>query len=58
MRRLTDARPWQFFRILPKADPVLAAVWWLLLILRAALPSVFAIATGLLVGRSSLAPRW
>ncbi|MDQ2845211.1 MAG: ABC transporter ATP-binding protein/permease [Actinomycetota bacterium] len=50
MRRLTDARPWQFFRVLPKADPMLATVWWLLLILRAALPSVFAIATGLLVG--------
>ena len=41
---------WQFFAVLPKADPVLASVWWLLLLVRGALPAVFAIAMGWLVG--------
>jgi ABC-type multidrug transport system fused ATPase/permease subunit len=45
------ARPeWQFFAVLPTADPALAAVWWLLLLVRGALPAVFAIAMGWLVG--------
>ena len=49
MRRLTDHRFWKFFGVLPKADPFLAAVWWIGLILRGVLPVVFAIATGTLV---------
>ncbi len=45
------ARPeWQFFSVLPRAAPALAAAWWAVLVLRAALPAVFAIAMGALVG--------
>ena len=47
---LRERPEWQFFAVLPKADPVLAAVWWLLLLVRGALPAVFAIAMGWLVG--------
>jgi len=50
VHRLTGSGPWQVFAALRSADPVLGAVWWVVLIARAALPSVFAIATGLLVG--------
>ncbi|MDP9270854.1 MAG: ATP-binding cassette domain-containing protein [Chloroflexota bacterium] len=38
------------FAVLPKADPFLAALWWLVLLLRAALPTIFAIGMGALVG--------
>jgi ATP-binding cassette, subfamily B, bacterial len=48
--RLRRRPEWQFFAVLPKADPVLAAVWWLLLLARGALPAVFAIAMGSMVG--------
>jgi ATP-binding cassette subfamily B protein len=41
---------WKFFGVLPKADGVLAAAWWAVLILRGVLPAVFAIAMGALVG--------
>jgi ATP-binding cassette subfamily B protein len=41
---------WKFFQVLPKADPVVAAGWWIMLLLRGVLPAVFAIATGALVG--------
>jgi ABC-type multidrug transport system fused ATPase/permease subunit len=41
---------WKFFQVLPKADPVLAAGWWIVLLVRGVLPAVFAIATGALVG--------
>ena len=27
-QRLTARKEWTFFSVLPKADPVLAAVWW------------------------------
>jgi ATP-binding cassette subfamily B protein len=47
---LRERPEWQFFAVLPKADPVLAVVWWLLLLVRGALPAVFAIAMGWLVG--------
>ncbi|QNE19988.1 ABC transporter ATP-binding protein [Kribbella qitaiheensis] len=50
MAQLRSRPEWQFFAVLPKADPVLAAVWWLLLLVRGALPAVFAIAMGWLVG--------
>jgi len=42
-------KEWQFFSVLPKADGLLAAGWWLVLLLRGALPAVFAIAMGVLV---------
>jgi ABC-type multidrug transport system fused ATPase/permease subunit len=48
--RLRRRPEWQFFAVLPRADPVLASLWWLLLLLRGALPAVFAIAMGWLVG--------
>jgi ATP-binding cassette subfamily B protein len=41
---------WKFFAVLPKAEPGLAIVWWLVLVLRGVLPAAFGIAMGLLVG--------
>lgn len=49
-RRLSRTPEWQFFAILPKAAPVLSALWWLLLVLRGLLPSILSVVTGLLVG--------
>jgi ABC-type multidrug transport system fused ATPase/permease subunit len=48
--RLTERKEWQFFRVLAKADPGLAAAWWIALLLRGILPAAFAIAMGVLVG--------
>jgi ABC-type multidrug transport system fused ATPase/permease subunit len=50
LSRLTDRAEWKFFAVLPKADPFLAAAWWVILILRGVLPAVFAVAMGALVG--------
>jgi ABC-type multidrug transport system fused ATPase/permease subunit len=50
LRRLRARKEWQFFAVLPKADPALAAGWWAVLILRGALPAAFAIAMGTLIG--------
>ena len=50
MQPLTRRNEWQFFAILPQADAALAGAWWLILGLRGALPAVFAIAMGRLVG--------
>jgi ABC-type multidrug transport system fused ATPase/permease subunit len=50
MRRLTDRDEWKFFAVLPKADPLLAIVWWILVTLRGLLPAIFALAMGALVG--------
>jgi ATP-binding cassette subfamily B protein len=45
------ARPeWKFFAVLPKADSPLAIAWWSVVLLRGALPALFAIAMGVLVG--------
>jgi ABC-type multidrug transport system fused ATPase/permease subunit len=49
MKRLRERKEWKLFAVLPKADPLLAAVWWLVLVLRGLLPAVFGIAMGLLV---------
>ena len=49
LTRLRARQEWQFFAVLPKADPALAAVWWALIILNGALPAVFAVAIGLTV---------
>jgi ATP-binding cassette, subfamily B, bacterial len=46
LKRLRARPEWQFFAVLPKADPVLATVWWALLILSGAMPAVFAVAIG------------
>src|SRR6478735_7866629 len=50
MKRLRERQEWQFFAALPKADPVLAVAWWVVLVLNGALPAVFAVATGVTVG--------
>jgi ABC-type multidrug transport system fused ATPase/permease subunit len=42
-------KEWQFFAVLPKADPFLAVAWWSVLVLRGVLPALFAIAMGVLV---------
>src|SRR5262249_40074896 len=49
LERLRGRNEWKFFATLPKADRTLAAVWWVVLVLRGVLPAVFAIATGVLV---------
>ncbi len=50
MLELLRARnEWKFFAVLPRADHVLAALWWVLLVLRGVLPAVFAVAMGRLV---------
>ena len=49
IRTLTGRKEWQFFSVLPKADPLLAIGWWTVLLLRGVLPAIFAIATGLVV---------
>jgi ABC-type multidrug transport system fused ATPase/permease subunit len=46
---LTKRQEWQFFAVLPKADPALATAWWTALLLRGILPALFAIAMGALV---------
>ncbi|MEV0285669.1 ABC transporter ATP-binding protein [Kribbella sp. NPDC050820] len=48
--RLRGRPEWQFFAVLPRADPVLATLWWVLLLVRGALPALFAISMGRLIG--------
>jgi ATP-binding cassette subfamily B protein len=48
--RLRQRNEWKFFSVLPKADRSLAVLWWILVIARGALPAVFAVAMGTLVG--------
>jgi ABC-type multidrug transport system fused ATPase/permease subunit len=50
VKRLRARPEWQFFAILPRADRALTIAWWTALAVRGALPAVFAIATGVLVG--------
>jgi hypothetical protein len=47
---LRKRQEWLFFGVLPQADGALAAAWWVVLVLRGALPAVFAIAMGALIG--------
>ena len=49
-QRLRLRPEWQFFAALPRADPVLATAWWVLLLFGGVLPAVFAVATGVMVG--------
>jgi ABC-type multidrug transport system fused ATPase/permease subunit len=49
IRRLCGRKEWQFFAVLPKAAPLLAAAWWIILVLRGVLPAIFAISMGVLV---------
>jgi ATP-binding cassette subfamily B protein len=48
--RLTERPGWQFFAVLPRADATLAFVWWVVLVLRGVLPTLFAIIMGALIG--------
>ncbi len=50
LQRLTERKEWKFFAVLSKADPVLAAAWWVALLLGGILPAAFGIAMGVLVG--------
>jgi ABC-type transport system involved in cytochrome bd biosynthesis fused ATPase/permease subunit len=45
-----ERQEWQFFANLPRAGRPLAALWWALIAVRAVLPPVFAITTGLVIG--------
>jgi ATP-binding cassette, subfamily B, bacterial len=47
--RIRARDEWKFFAVLPKADGGLALAWWLGVVLRGALPAVFAIAMGTLI---------
>ena len=47
---LRRSSAWQFFSVLPRADAALAALWWIVLVLRGVLPVLFAVAMGALVG--------
>lgn len=48
--RLRARDEWRLVRVLNRADPLLSALWWLLLVARGILPALFAIAMGLLIG--------
>jgi ABC-type multidrug transport system fused ATPase/permease subunit len=48
--RLFDRNEWKLATVLLKADRTLAIIWWIVLVVRGALPAVFAIAMGALVG--------
>jgi ATP-binding cassette, subfamily B, bacterial len=48
--RIEQRNEWRFFAALSRAAPGLAALWWIGLVLRGVLPSLFAIAMGALVG--------
>jgi ABC-type multidrug transport system fused ATPase/permease subunit len=50
VRRLWERAEWRFFGVLPRADRGLAIAWWGLVVARGALPAVFAVAMGWLVG--------
>ena len=47
--KLRERDEWKFFSVLPEADGALASAWWTILVLRGALPAVFAIAMGGLI---------
>jgi ATP-binding cassette subfamily B protein len=47
--QLTHRNEWKFFAALPRAAPLLAAAWWLVLVLRGLLGPALGLAMGLLV---------
>ncbi|HVS13680.1 MAG TPA: ABC transporter ATP-binding protein [Thermoanaerobaculia bacterium] len=49
-RDLRQRAEWQFFAALPRADGALAFGWWAAVLLRGALPALFAVAMGVLFG--------
>jgi ATP-binding cassette subfamily B protein len=50
LTRLRERAEWKFFAVLPRANRRLAIAWWIVLLLRAALPAIFAVAMGALIG--------
>ncbi|MEO7519086.1 MAG: ABC transporter ATP-binding protein, partial [Acidimicrobiales bacterium] len=61
LRRLRGRAEWKFLTILPRADRRLAVAWWVVLVVRGALPAGFAVAMGVLIaavqaGRDLLGP--
>ena len=50
MSRLTRSAEWRFLGVLTEADRALAITWWGLILVRGALPAVFTLAMGALVG--------
>ena len=50
LERLWDSQEWKLIRVMGRANPVLAAAWWAILVARGILPALFAIAMGLLIG--------
>ncbi len=50
LQRLRARQEWQFAKALPRANSLLAVLWWMLLLMRGILPALFAIAMGVLVG--------
>src|SRR5207253_2382076 len=51
--RLRSRKEWNVFAVLLKASKSLAFAWWFVLVLRGALPALFAIAMGSLIGAVS-----
>ena len=49
LQRWRQRQEWQFFAALPRADRLLAGTWWTIVVLHGILPSLFAIAMGILV---------
>ena len=49
IERLRGRQEWQFFRALRRASPAYAIGWWVLIVMRGALPAVTSIAFGWLV---------
>jgi ABC-type multidrug transport system fused ATPase/permease subunit len=50
LQQLYERQEWKFFAALPKADGVLAALWWAVVVVHGLLPVAFAVAMGALVG--------
>ena len=57
LQRLRARNEWRFFAALPRADRLLATLWWAVLLLRGVLPALFAIAMGMLVALSAMIDR-
>ncbi len=55
-QRLRQRNEWLFFATLPRADRLLAAAWWVVVVLHGVLPALFAIATGVLVAAVQRSP--
>ena len=53
MERLRNRQEWHLARALHRAAPGLAWCWWLLLVVRGALPALLAVATGSVVGAAN-----